>query len=67
MQIDRAFAVIQKIRFCSSRAERGRNRFARHNVERGDQAQRAMAFVFKFDAFFLPGTHLFLGAIRSSA
>ena len=67
MPIHRAFAVIQKIRFGSRWAERGRNRFACDDIERRDQAQRAMTFVFELDAFFLPGPHLFFGAIRSSA
>ena len=67
VQIDRAFAVIQKIRFGASGTDGRRDRFARHNVEGRNQTQRAMTPVFKFDPFLLARSPLFLGAMRSSA
>jgi len=67
VQTDCPFAVIKEIRFGSRWAERGGNRFAGDDVERRDQAERAVTFIFELDAFFLTGPHLFFGAIRSRA
>lgn len=67
MQGDGFLTVFQKIKFRAGGTDRRSDRFSGDNMEAGDQAQRAMPDVFKFNAFFLTGSHFFFGAMRSNA
>ena len=67
VQFHRPFAVFQKVFFRACGTNRRRNGFSTDHMETGDQAQRAMPDVFKFNSLLLTGPHLFLGAICSNA
>ena len=55
--VDRARDMRRKVGFGAGRAERGTEDLPRYHIEVGDQAQRAMPFVFKFVPLHLPRLH----------
>lgn len=57
VEIDRAFDVLGKIRFCAGCSNRRRDAFARSNFQIGNQSLGAMADVFMFIERDLAGLH----------